>query len=49
MMGMGEPLLNYDATLEALRVLMDEEGFGVPPQEADAVHGRHPAGAREAR
>ena len=33
MMGMGEPLLNYDATLHALRVLMDEDGFGVPPRK----------------
>jgi 23S rRNA (adenine2503-C2)-methyltransferase len=33
MMGMGEPLLNYDDTLGALRVLMDEEGFGVPPRK----------------
>ncbi len=33
MMGMGEPLLNYEATVEALRVLMDEEGFGVPPRK----------------
>jgi 23S rRNA (adenine2503-C2)-methyltransferase len=28
-MGMGEPLLNYDNTVEALRVLMDPEAFGV--------------------
>jgi len=33
MMGMGEPLLNYDATAAALRVLMDEDGFGVPPRK----------------
>jgi 23S rRNA (adenine2503-C2)-methyltransferase len=33
MMGMGEPLLNYEATAAALRVLMDEEGFGVPPRK----------------
>jgi 23S rRNA (adenine2503-C2)-methyltransferase len=33
MMGMGEPLLNYEATVESLRVLMDEEGFGVPPRK----------------
>jgi 23S rRNA (adenine2503-C2)-methyltransferase len=33
MMGMGEPLLNYDATLAALRVLLDERGFGVPPRK----------------
>ena len=32
-MGMGEPLLNVDATLTALRVLMDPEGFGVPPRK----------------
>jgi 23S rRNA (adenine2503-C2)-methyltransferase len=32
-MGMGEPLLNYEATVEALRVLMDEEGFSVPPRK----------------
>ena len=32
-MGMGEPLLNYEATVEALRILMDEEGFGVPPRK----------------
>jgi 23S rRNA (adenine2503-C2)-methyltransferase len=30
---MGEPLLNYEATVSALRVLMDEEGFGVPPRK----------------
>jgi 23S rRNA (adenine2503-C2)-methyltransferase len=33
MMGMGEPLLNYEATVAALRVLMDDEGFGVPPRK----------------
>ena len=32
-MGMGEPLLNYEATVGALRVLMDEGGFGVPPRK----------------
>jgi 23S rRNA (adenine2503-C2)-methyltransferase len=32
-MGMGEPLLNYDATVAALRVLMDEDGFAVPPRK----------------
>jgi 23S rRNA (adenine2503-C2)-methyltransferase len=32
-MGMGEPLLNYDATVAALRVLMDPEGFGVSPRK----------------
>ena len=26
-MGMGEPLLNYETTVIALRVLMDPEGF----------------------
>src|SRR5205814_10477600 len=28
-MGMGEPLLNYDNTVGALRVLMDRDGFAV--------------------
>jgi len=32
-MGMGEPLLNYDATLQALRILMDPEGFAVAPKK----------------
>jgi 23S rRNA (adenine2503-C2)-methyltransferase len=32
-MGMGEPLLNYDATVHALRVLMDPEGFAVAPKK----------------
>jgi len=32
-MGMGEPLLNYDATVQALRVLMDPEGFAVAPKK----------------
>jgi 23S rRNA (adenine2503-C2)-methyltransferase len=33
MMGMGEPLLNYDATVASLRILMDADGFGVPPRK----------------
>jgi 23S rRNA (adenine2503-C2)-methyltransferase len=32
-MGMGEPLLNYEATLGALRILMDEEGFAIAPRK----------------
>ena len=32
-MGMGEPLLNYEATVSALRVLMDPEGFAVAPKK----------------
>jgi 23S rRNA (adenine2503-C2)-methyltransferase len=32
-MGMGEPLLNYDATVAALRVMMDPEGFAVAPKK----------------
>jgi 23S rRNA (adenine2503-C2)-methyltransferase len=32
-MGMGEPLLNYEATVRALRVLMDPEGFAVPARK----------------
>jgi len=32
-MGMGEPLLNYDNTVTALRVLMDPEGFAIAPKK----------------
>jgi 23S rRNA (adenine2503-C2)-methyltransferase len=28
-MGMGEPLLNYEATLAALRVMLDDHGYGL--------------------
>ncbi len=28
-MGMGEPLLNYDATLGALRLMLDDHGYGL--------------------
>jgi len=31
LMGMGEPLHNYDATMKALRMLADEQGLGVHP------------------
>ena len=30
LMGMGEPLHNYDATMSALRILADEHGLGLP-------------------
>jgi 23S rRNA (adenine2503-C2)-methyltransferase len=30
LMGMGEPLHNYDATMKALRILADEHGLSVP-------------------
>jgi 23S rRNA (adenine2503-C2)-methyltransferase len=32
LMGMGEPLHNYDATMKALRILADEEGLAVHPR-----------------
>jgi 23S rRNA (adenine2503-C2)-methyltransferase len=32
LMGMGEPLHNYDETMKALRILADERGFHVPPR-----------------
>jgi 23S rRNA (adenine2503-C2)-methyltransferase len=32
LMGMGEPLLNYDATLSAVRQLTDSRGFGIGPK-----------------
>ena len=32
LMGMGEPLHNYDATMKALRILADEHGLAVKPR-----------------
>jgi 23S rRNA (adenine2503-C2)-methyltransferase len=32
LMGMGEPLHNYDATMTALRILADDQGLGVGPR-----------------
>ena len=32
LMGMGEPLHNYDATMKALRMLNDEQGLSVGPR-----------------
>jgi 23S rRNA (adenine2503-C2)-methyltransferase len=32
LMGMGEPLHNYDATMAALRILTDEHGFAMSPR-----------------
>jgi 23S rRNA (adenine2503-C2)-methyltransferase len=32
LMGMGEPLHNYDETMRALRILADEHGFALPPR-----------------
>ena len=33
-MGQGEPLLNYDATLAALRILLDPDGMAISPKHA---------------
>ena len=32
-MGMGEPLLNYENTMAALRILMDPKGFAITPKK----------------
>jgi 23S rRNA (adenine2503-C2)-methyltransferase len=32
LMGMGEPLHNYDETMKALRILADVQGFALPPR-----------------
>ncbi|HLG15360.1 MAG TPA: 23S rRNA (adenine(2503)-C(2))-methyltransferase RlmN [Blastocatellia bacterium] len=32
MMGMGEPLLNYDEVMKAIRVMADEEGLSIAPR-----------------
>lgn len=32
MMGMGEPLLNYDQVIKAVRLLVDQKGIGIAPR-----------------
>src|ERR1700693_4728697 len=32
LMGMGEPLHNYDETMKTLRILVDEHGFAMNPR-----------------
>jgi 23S rRNA (adenine2503-C2)-methyltransferase len=32
LMGMGEPLHNYDATMKALRIMTDPKGLAIPPR-----------------
>ncbi len=34
LMGQGEPLLNYDAVMAALRILLDNAGVGIAPRHA---------------
>jgi 23S rRNA (adenine2503-C2)-methyltransferase len=34
LMGQGEPLLNYDAVMAALRVVLDPKGLGISPKHA---------------
>jgi 23S rRNA (adenine2503-C2)-methyltransferase len=34
LMGQGEPLLNFDAVMAALRILLDSEGMGISPKHA---------------
>jgi len=34
LMGQGEPLLNYDAVMKALRILLDPKGMGISPKHA---------------
>jgi 23S rRNA (adenine2503-C2)-methyltransferase len=34
LMGQGEPLLNYDAVMAALRIALDPEGLGISPRHA---------------
>ena len=41
MMGMGEPLLNYDAVMKSIRLFADEEGLGDRAAPRDAFDRRH--------
>ena len=48
LMGMGEPLHNYDETMKALRILADEHGLAHVAAARHAVDRRPAAGARAA-
>ena len=48
LMGMGEPLHNYDATMKALRIMADEDGPRRPAAANHALDGRPRPGARAA-
>ena len=48
LMGMGEPLHNYDAVMKALRILARRARPGGQPAARDAVDGRRAARARAA-
>ena len=43
-MGMGEPLLNLDNVLPALRILLDEAGMGFAPRRVAGAHSRSSGG-----
>ena len=54
MMGMGEPLLNYDAVVPAMRLMLDDNAYGLSAPSRDIVHIRRrahdgPSGQRIAR
>src|SRR5207237_6851571 len=50
LMGMGEPLHNYDETMKALRILADEQGFAMSPRRITlSTVGLIPARERLAR
>ncbi|HEY6895483.1 MAG TPA: 23S rRNA (adenine(2503)-C(2))-methyltransferase RlmN, partial [Rhodanobacteraceae bacterium] len=50
LMGMGEPLHNYDETMKALRILADEHGFAINPKRVTlSTVGLLPALERMAR
>ena len=49
LMGMGEPLHNYDETMKALRMLADERGLAMSPRRDHAVDRRRAAEPRAPR
>ena len=47
-MGMGEPLLNYDATVTAARIMLDDDAYGLSRRRVTSpgVHPRSPSGRK---
>ena len=44
LMGQGEPLLNFDNMIAALRILLDEEGVGLSPKRVNTFYQRNHSG-----
>ena len=38
MMGMGEPLVNYDNVIDAMKIMLDDNAYNLSKRKANAVN-----------